>query len=145
MANDWATSAAAQRSKIGIDLHLDLNGPRDLLTSAGLLSRTPGPPDWLALRGARGEMNMAEVAKQAGVTAWTGAWRLPPRPAREERRGSGRHHGRTARIGLGRTPASPTTRPGLRLWWPELLLSRLVFPTCETSLVAIALAVMLAS
>jgi GntR family transcriptional regulator/MocR family aminotransferase len=35
MANDWATSAAAQRSKIGIDLHLDLTGPGGL--RAGLM------------------------------------------------------------------------------------------------------------
>ena len=35
MANDWATSAAAQGSKIGIDLHLDLTGPGGL--RAGLM------------------------------------------------------------------------------------------------------------
>ena len=35
MANDWATSAAAQGSKIGIDLHLELTGPGGL--RAGLM------------------------------------------------------------------------------------------------------------
>src|SRR4051794_24448146 len=30
MANNWATSAASQRSPIGIDLHLDLTGPGGL-------------------------------------------------------------------------------------------------------------------